>query len=149
MKKNCIVAQSGGPTAAINASLAGVVSGVMKSNKFETCYGSLNGITGILNNTLINLSDTANTPGFIEQLTISPAMYLGSCRFKMPKMTDNEEIYQQPAAGHTSCFNTWICDILALLCQYDHTSKRRSQRYHPSPGDRHISCSGTDKCTFA
>ena len=95
MKKNCIVAQSGGPTAAINASLAGVVSGVMKSNKFDICYGSLNGITGILNNTLIALSKTAENPGFIEQLTISPAMYLGSCRFKMPEATSNEEIYKQ------------------------------------------------------
>lgn len=95
MKKNCIVAQSGGPTAAINASLAGVVSGVIKSNKFETCYGSLNGITGILNNTLVTLTDIAKTPGFIEQLTISPAMYLGSCRFKMPHATDNEDIYKQ------------------------------------------------------
>ena len=95
MKKNCIVAQSGGPTAAINASLAGVVSGVMKSNKFDICYGSLNGITGILNNTLVELSKTAEQPGFIEQLTISPAMYLGSCRFKMPEASANEEIYKQ------------------------------------------------------
>ncbi len=95
MKKNCIVAQSGGPTAAINASLAGVVSGVIKSNKFETCYGSLNGITGIINNTIIDLSQTAETIGFIEQLTISPAMYLGSCRFKMPEASANEQIYEQ------------------------------------------------------
>ena len=59
MKKNCIVAQSGGPTAAINASLAGVISGVLKSDTFDTCYGSLNGITGILNDTIINLSEAA------------------------------------------------------------------------------------------
>lgn len=102
MKKNCIVAQSGGPTAAINASLAGVVSGVIKSNQFETCYGSLNGITGIINNTIVNLSKTAETAGFIEQLTISPAMYLGSCRFKMPEAAANEQIYEQIFA----CFET-------------------------------------------
>ena len=53
MKKNCIVAQSGGPTAAINASLAGVVFGVLKSDTFDICYGSLNGITGILNDTIL------------------------------------------------------------------------------------------------
>ena len=40
--KNCIVAQSGGPTAAINAGLAGVISGVLKSEYFDTVYGSLN-----------------------------------------------------------------------------------------------------------
>ena len=95
MKKNCIVAQSGGPTAAINASLAGVISGVIKSLKYDTCYGSLNGITGILNNTLVDLTENAKTPGFIEQLTLSPAMYLGSCRFKMPEASVNEQIYEQ------------------------------------------------------
>ena len=49
-KKNCIVAQSGGPTVAINASLAGVVKGVKDSQVFDTIYGSVNGILGILNN---------------------------------------------------------------------------------------------------
>lgn len=93
MKKNCIVAQSGGPTAAINASLAGVVSGVLKSDTFDICYGSLNGITGILNDTIINLSEAAENNGFIEQLTVSPAMYLGSCRYKMP--ADDEQIYNK------------------------------------------------------
>ena len=51
--KNCMVAQSGGPTAAINASLSGVIRGVYASSVYDTVYGSLNGITGILNNELI------------------------------------------------------------------------------------------------
>ena len=55
--KNCMVAQSGGPTVAINASLAGVIDGVMRSDMYDTVYGSLNGITGILNNDLTNLSE--------------------------------------------------------------------------------------------
>ena len=42
-KENCIVAQSGGPTAAINASLAGVIDGVRKSGSFTRIYGSLHG----------------------------------------------------------------------------------------------------------
>jgi len=42
-----MVAQSGGPTVAINASLAGVIDGVMRSDMYDTVYGSLNGITGI------------------------------------------------------------------------------------------------------
>ena len=37
-QSNCMVAQSGGPTAAINASLAGVISGIKKSGKYDTCY---------------------------------------------------------------------------------------------------------------
>ena len=45
-QKNCMVAQSGGPTVAINASLAGVIAGVAGSSVYHTVYGSLNGITG-------------------------------------------------------------------------------------------------------
>ena len=51
--KNVMVAQSGGPTVAINASLAGVIRGVMASDQYETVYGSVNGILGILNNHLL------------------------------------------------------------------------------------------------
>ncbi len=93
-KNNCIVAQSGGPTVAINASLAGVIAGVLASEKYDICYGSLNGITGIWNNSIINLSEKASENGFIEQLTISPAMYLGSCRHKLPDIQKDEEIYK-------------------------------------------------------
>lgn len=95
MKKNCIVAQSGGPTAAINSSLAGVISGVLKSNEFNTCYGSLNGITGILNNNILDLSKISANEGFLEQLSISPSMYLGSCRYKMPDYSSDESVYQK------------------------------------------------------
>ena len=48
-QSNCIVAQSGGPTVAINASLAGVIAGVKSSEKYDICYGAVNGILGILN----------------------------------------------------------------------------------------------------
>ena len=53
MKDNCIVAQSGGPTVAINASLAGVIDGVKKSNKFTRVYGAIHGIQGVLDNNFI------------------------------------------------------------------------------------------------
>lgn len=92
--KNCIVAQSGGPTVAINASLAGVVAGVLASDQFDTCYGSLNGITGIWNNSFLNLTEQAANEGFIEQLKLSPAMYLGSCRHKLPDVEKDPEIYK-------------------------------------------------------
>ena len=93
-QNNCIVAQSGGPTVAINASLAGVISGVLKSEHFDVCYGSLNGITGIWNNSLINLTEKASEEGFIEQLCLSPAMYLGSCRYKMPTPEADPALYE-------------------------------------------------------
>ncbi len=93
-QKNCIVAQSGGPTVAINASLAGVIAGVLNSDIFDTCYGSLHGITGIWNNTIINLTEKNEEAGFLEQLKLSPAMYLGSCRHKLPDMEKDPEIYK-------------------------------------------------------
>ena len=46
-QSNCIVAQSGGPTVAINASLAGVIAGVKSSEKYDICYGAVNGILGL------------------------------------------------------------------------------------------------------
>ena len=52
---NCIVAQSGGPTAAINATLAGVIKGAFINN-FDNVYGSVNGIEGILNDNIVKLN---------------------------------------------------------------------------------------------
>ena len=74
-KKNCMVAQSGGPTAAINASLAGVISGTMHSQAYDTVYGSVNGILGILRDNILNLSDLIEKdPSNLETLKHSPAM---------------------------------------------------------------------------
>ncbi len=95
-KKNCIVAQSGGPTAAINASLAGVIQGVFCSESFQTIYGSINGILGILNGRLMDLTKRSKElPHFIETLKTSPSMYLGSCRYKLPDYKEDSEPYQQ------------------------------------------------------
>lgn len=92
--KNCMVAQSGGPTAAINASLAGVIDGVMKSEKYDTIYGSLNGITGILNNDLMNLSALMEKDAeYLNRLKVTPAMFLGSCRYKLPNYLDDDSSY--------------------------------------------------------
>lgn len=92
MKTNCLVAQSGGPTAAINASLAGVVKGIQDSDKYDKIYGSIHGIQGVLRNQTLDL--TESTPEFIENLIKTPAMYLGSCRFKLPDMSENEALYK-------------------------------------------------------
>ena len=59
-KKNCMVAQSGGPTVAINASLAGVIHAVMTLGNYDTVYGSVNGILGILNDNILNLNQIVN-----------------------------------------------------------------------------------------
>ncbi len=95
-RKNVIVAQSGGPTAAINASLAGVIDAVLQSDDYETVYGSIYGILGIMENRLMNLNEkAAENPDFIRLLKTSPAMYLGSCRYKLPDEEADEAAYAQ------------------------------------------------------
>ena len=75
-QSNCMVAQSGGPTTAINASLAGVISQIKDSDKYDICYGAINGILGILNENYINLSETINDDESICQLKHTLAMFL-------------------------------------------------------------------------
>ncbi len=98
-KKNVLVAQSGGPTVAINASLAGVIEGVLNTDEYDTIYGSIYGILGILQNNLMNLSDKLlEQEHFLDILKVSPAMYLGSCRYKLPD-------YEEDDATYTFIFN--------------------------------------------
>src|SRR2546425_12570204 len=78
---NLLVAQSGGPTAVINASLAGVVQEAGKHECIEGIYGGLNGILGMLNEELIDINEEkART---IEGLKHTPAAALGTCRYKL------------------------------------------------------------------
>ena len=95
MKDNCIVAQSGGPTVAINASLAGVIDGVKKSNKYTRVYGASHGIQGVLDNNFIDLSLMALSKfPLVNTLELSPAMYLGSCRYKLPDFEVDSKPYE-------------------------------------------------------
>ena len=78
---NLLVAQSGGPTAAINASVAGVIQEAGKHPEIEEIYGGLNGIFGILNEELIDINEEkAKT---IDGLRHTPAAALGTCRYKI------------------------------------------------------------------
>ena len=93
-KKNCMLAQSGGPTVAINSSLAGVITGVVESQEYDTIYGSVNGILGILNERYLNLTEEiAKKDGAIDTLITTPAMFLGSCRYKLPNYLDDDSSY--------------------------------------------------------
>ncbi len=89
--KNLLVAQSGGPTAAINATLYGVIKAATKNN-VNKIYGARFGIKGVLNEDLIDLKERLN--GEIELLKQTPASVLGSCRFKL-KNLDSEEEYEK------------------------------------------------------
>jgi 6-phosphofructokinase 1 len=78
---NCIVAQSGGPTAVINASVAGVIEEAYKHEQIEEVYGAINGILGVLNEDIVDLSEEKNST--IKGLLYTPAAALGSCRYKL------------------------------------------------------------------
>ena len=92
MKGSCIVLQSGGPTAVINASLYGVIKQVKKSKNITNFYGSLNGIYGVINKNLIDLNNQNNEE--LELLKVTPGAILGSARLCLPEDI-NHEIYQQ------------------------------------------------------
>lgn len=88
-KKNLIAGQSGGPTAAINSSLYGVVSEALKhTEEIDHVYGMVNGIEGFLKGTVLDFQEAL--PG--EQLlalTWTPGAYLGSCRYKLPESLED------------------------------------------------------------
>ena len=78
---NLLVAQSGGPTAVINASVAGVLQEAGRHECIEEIYGGLNGILGVLNEELIDINEEKNRS--IEGLKYTPAAGLGTCRYKI------------------------------------------------------------------
>ena len=93
-QNNCLVAQSGGPTTAINASLAGVIKGAISNPAIGTIYGAVNGIKGFMENKVINLSEQfENNDKDLNKLKTSPSMYLGSCRYRLPAIDSDSEDY--------------------------------------------------------
>ncbi len=88
---NAVVGQSGGPTAAINATLAGVIKGAITSDAgaIKTLYGMRNGVQGLLDEDLVDLSAMFGCDGGLDEekfalLKQTPAAALGSCRKKLP-----------------------------------------------------------------
>ena len=81
--KHMLIAQSGGPSAAINATVAGVVERCMTSDKVDRIYGAVNGIKGVLNGNYVDLTEILSTPEQLRLLCSTPAAALGSCRLKL------------------------------------------------------------------
>ena len=109
LKGNAVVGQSGGPTAAINATLTGVIKGAYKAHTegiIGTLYGMENGILGFCEERMYDLSTMWNDKQKLEQLSTTPAAALGSCRKKLPALTsaDGESEYAK---------------ILSLFKKYD------------------------------
>lgn len=94
MKGNVIVGQSGGPTAAINSSLAGVYRTAIDRGAPKV-YGMLYGIQGFLEEKYVDLSDHIKSELDVELLRRTPAAYLGSCRYKLPEIHEDKELYEK------------------------------------------------------
>lgn len=88
LKGNAIVGQSGGPTAAINATLAGVIKGALDCPYIDTVYGAFNGVEGMLAGTICELNKVFANRNDLKVLAATPAAALGSCRKKLPKLDD-------------------------------------------------------------
>ena len=93
-KRNIIVGQSGGPTAVINSSLAGVYK-TAKERGFHKVYGMLHGIQGFLDEQYVDLATQIHSDMDIELLKRTPSAFLGSCRYKLPEIHENSEIYEK------------------------------------------------------
>ena len=94
MKGNVIVGQSGGPTAVINSSLAGVYKTAMERG-FTKVYGMRNGIQGFLDEQYIDMSQYIRNELDLELLKRTPSAFLGTCRYKLPEIHENKEIYER------------------------------------------------------
>ena len=93
MIRNVVVGQSGGPTSVINSSLAGVYE-TAKELGAGKVYGMRHGIQGFLEKKLIDLDEKLGSDLNIELLKRTPSAYLGSCRFKLPEIEGNKEVYE-------------------------------------------------------
>ena len=92
MKMNIAVAQSGGPTAAINASLAGVFRQASENNSIGRIYGSVNGIEGMINDDLVPLDSILTSDHDIDLLKKTPSTVLGSCRYKLAAYDPDDSV---------------------------------------------------------
>jgi 6-phosphofructokinase len=89
--RNCIVAQSGGPTSVINASAMGVLDENNKSHYYDNVYAGINGIQGILDDHIVNLSTLPYEE--VKGLKYTPSSGLGSCRYKLKSFQESPEEY--------------------------------------------------------
>ena len=104
---NAVVGQSGGPTAAINATLCGVIRGMLGFAPTNRLYGMRNGVQGLLDGRVIDLTErftltdgTTPDEDALNALAHTPAAALGSCRKKLPAPDDEAgtEIYEKMIA---------------------------------------------------
>ncbi|MCL2858006.1 MAG: 6-phosphofructokinase [Oscillospiraceae bacterium] len=93
-KRNVLVGQSGGPSSAINATLAGVVEQALTSAKVDKVYGMKHGIKGVLEDWIIDIGIPLGGPAEQKRLIHTPSSALGSCRYKLKSAQDDPAAYK-------------------------------------------------------
>lgn len=93
LKGACIIGQSGGPTSVINASALGCIETALAEECITKVYGAANGIKGILEDRLYDL--TLEDPSELHLLMHTPSSALGSCRYKLAKAEENDKDYKK------------------------------------------------------
>ena len=144
MSKNVIIGQSGGPTAVINSSLAGVYKAACSLGA-DKVYGMKYGIEGLLKEEMLELNVLLDDRMSIELLKRTPSSYLGSCRYKLP----DPDVDSTPFIKLFTLFDKY--DICALFyiggndsmdtiakqqrpvhrCAQDHRQRPLPDRPHP------------------
>ena len=94
MKGNVLVGQSGGPTAVINSSLAGVFKTAMDRG-FKKVYGMRYGIQGFMDEQYVDMADYVKNELDLELLKRTPSAFLGTCRYKLPAIHEDESVYKR------------------------------------------------------
>jgi len=101
LAKNLLIAQSGGPTAAINSSVCGIIVEAEQRGNIGGIYGAINGILGVLNEEIVDLRQ--EDPTTILNLRKTPSAALGSCRYKLSER-DYTKLMEVFAAHNISYF---------------------------------------------
>ena len=91
---NIVVAQSGGPTCAINSSLLGVFRQATQYEEIGNIYGSVNGIEGLIYDNLVDLREVIADDDDVELIRQTPSTVLGSCRYKLPDPAKDGKVYE-------------------------------------------------------
>lgn len=93
LKGACIIGQSGGPTSVINASAYGAIRTALDSNAITRVLGAANGIVGVLNDVLYDMS--LEDPAELELMKYTPSSALGSCRYKIADPDKDDTDYKR------------------------------------------------------
>ena len=147
---NCLVAQSGGPSSVINATVAGVVKANQLNPVYGTVYGGLNGIEGILQGNLVDLTHMSEMENRILRQT--PSSALGSCRYKLKRenVADFEKLIEvMEKFDIETLFYTGgndSMDTVAALSEYAKANNIQGRRFVGCPKTVDNDLMHTDHC---